>query len=251
MIDSHCHPQFPQYDSDREKVIRRALDGGVQMVCVGTDLEKSQQAIELAEKREGIWATIGSHPNDPTDQLQISDFEKLLKHPKVVAVGEVGLDYYRTKEPGKQERQKEVFKQFLELAGEYNKPLIIHSRFAFADTYELLKAISYKLKAGAVIHSFTYTWLEARQFLALGLHIGLNGIITFTDQYNETVKNAPLECVLLETDAPFLAPAPHRGQRNEPLWVKAVAEQIAAIKNISVEAVAATTTANTKKLFSL
>src|SRR3989344_2079008 len=129
VFDTHCHPQFPQYKNDREEMIQRALSGGVFMVCVGTDLETSKQGIELARKYQGIWTTVGLHPND-TDNFQFSifNFQKLLEQSKVVAVGEVGLDYYRTPEPEKQKKQKEVFEQFIELAQKTKKPMVLHFR---------------------------------------------------------------------------------------------------------------------------
>ncbi|MGD0977328.1 MAG: TatD family hydrolase [Minisyncoccia bacterium] len=267
MIDSHCHPQFPQYDNDREEMIKRALDAGVypvksgeagakqfdgvKMICVGTDLETSKQAIELAEKYEGIWATVGLHPNDkPNFQFSISDFQELLDNKKVVAIGEVGLDYYRIINPA--EKQKEIFKQFIELAIRKNLPLVIHSRDTHNDLVELLSAISSRLSsAPGVIHSFTGSWLEAKQFIDLGFYIGLNGIITFSDDYAEMVSQIPLEKILLETDAPYLAPPPFRGKRNEPLFVKYVAQKIAEIKNESIEKIIEITTKNAKKLFKI
>ena len=252
LIDSHCHPQFSQYDLDREAVLKRALNGGVQMVCVGTDLEMSAKAIDIASQYDGVWATVGIHPNDLPENVNLADYAALFNQPKVVAIGEVGLDYYRTKAPQRQEKQRAVFRQFLELAQTKNLPIIIHSRAAFADTYKLVsQSASWRTGLRAVIHSFTYTWAEAQQFLALGLYIGLNGIITFTDQYDETVKNVPLDRILLETDAPFLAPVPYRGQRNEPAHVIEVAKKIAGLRNITIREVAQATVENTKKLFIL
>ena len=128
IFDSHCHPQFPQYDKDREEMLQRALDGGVFMICVGTDLETSKTGIELAQKHEGIWATVGLHPNDANDELETMSYEQLLAQPKVVAIGEVGLDYYRTPEPEKQKRQKEFFEQFIDLSLKTKKPMILHFR---------------------------------------------------------------------------------------------------------------------------
>lgn len=245
-IDSHCHPQFPQYDSDREEVIKHSLKQGVGMICVGTDLEMSKKAIGLAEKYEGIWASVGIHPNDISEQFSVSSFELLVNYPKVIAIGEVGLDYYRTTEPEKQKLQKDIFRQFLQLAQKVKKPVIVHSRQAFEDTYKILFEFP---GISGVIHSFTYSFEQAQKFFDLGFYIGLNGIITFTDQYNDTVKNAPLDKILLETDAPFLAPVPHRGKKNEPAYVKFVAEQIAKVCGIPVEEINKVTTENAKKLF--
>jgi TatD DNase family protein len=259
MIDSHCHPQFPQYDNDRAEVIRRTLATDVKMICVGTDLETSKQAVELAQKYDGIWATVGLHPND-TENFQFSrlparqaifNFQKLIDEPKVVAIGEVGLDYYRAVNPP--EKQKEVFKQFIELAGLKSLPLVIHSRDAHEDLVSILKPhfANRKSPISGVIHSFTGSWSEAQQFIDLGFYIGLNGIITFSEEYGGMVSRIPLENLLIETDAPYLAPVPHRGKRNEPMYIKYVAEKIAEIKKIGVDKIINITTKNCQKLFKL
>lgn len=263
-IDSHCHPQFSQYDADRDEVIKRALNSGVQMICVGTDYQMSVAAVELAAKYDGIWASVGLHPNDVNQESgvmdhesRIKEFEKLAKAEKVVAVGEVGLDYYRTKEPEKQKLQRNVLEQFIDLAVSKNKPLIIHCRdplrrsvskaSAHADVLSVIENSALR----GVIHSFTGTWQEAKRYIDLGFYIGLNGIITFTDQYNETVLNVSLENLLLETDAPYLTPEPLRGKRNEPAYVKHVAEKIAKLRKVDFTEIAKTTTQNAKKLFNI
>lgn len=255
MFDTHCHSQFPQYDQDREEMISRTLAQGVQMIGVGTDLEMSQKAVKLAEQYEGVWASVGLHPNDNLHKdLDIESFRVLLKHPKVVAVGEVGLDYYRTTEAELIIRQKDRFIKFLELARETGKPLILHCREAYTDMLEMLGAAETLFSGAAVrgvLHSFTSTWEIAQKFLDLGFYIGLNGIITFADQYNETVQNIPLERLLLETDAPYLSPVPYRGQRNEPGYVKFVAETIAQLRGEDVNKIAEQTTKNAKELFNL
>lgn len=255
LFDSHCHPQFPQYDADREEVIKRTLAAGCGMICVGTDLEMSKKAIELAEKHDLIWATVGSHPNYPT--CEVGQFEELAKHPKVVGMGEVGLDYYRTPEKDKQKKQKEAFRQFLALAITTKKPVIIHCRSAYEDMLDILK----NNPVTGVVHSFTGPLELAGKFLDLGLYLGLNGIITFPPSRSkamegqaptdleETVRNLPLDRILIETDAPYLAPVPYRGKRNEPLYVEFVAKKIAELKNISVEEAIKATDENTKKLF--
>ncbi len=254
IFDSHCHPQFPQYKNDREEVIQRALDGGVFMVAVGTDLETSKQGIELAQKHDGMWATVGLHPNDLNYELRITDYELLLKEPKVVAVGEVGLDYYRTPEPEKQKRQKDIFEQFIDLAQRTDMPMILHFRDSpkgssgrvHKDALEILP----KDIAG-VSHSFTGNLEEAKEYLDRGMYMGFNGIITFARQYDEVVKYVPLENILLETDAPYLTPEPYRGQRNEPLYVKEVAKKIAEIKGETLEKVIKQTTKNSQNLYKL
>ncbi len=258
LIDSHCHPQSSQYDKDRDEVIKRTLDGGVQMICVGTDLEMSRKAIELAGKYGGIWATVGLHPNDNLDEdFDERTYEELLKKDNVVAMGEIGLDYYRTAEPEDQKFQKERFIKQLELANKLSKPIILHCRDskagstgkAYPQMADILK--NGYAKNGGVVHSYTGSLEEAKQFLNLGLYLGFNGIVTFTRQYDEIVKYAPLDRILLETDAPYLTPEPYRGKRNEPLYIVEVAKKIAELKKITMEEVAETTTQNTKKLFAL
>src|SRR3989344_2665180 len=242
-FDTHCHPQFPHYDHDREEVIRR----GVPMLCVGTDIKTSKQALELAKNHPGVWAAVGVHPND-IENLVMDDFVHLMNEEKVVAIGEVGLDYYRTKGDEKQKKQREAFKQFINLAYQYKKPLILHCRDAHKDAIEILKSardISY----GGVAHSFTGTLEEAREYLSIGFYLGFNGIITFAGQYDEVVKHTPLENILLETDAPYLTPEPYRGQRNEPAFVIEVAKKIAAIKNGYLKKITEQTTQNCKNLF--
>ena len=261
IIDTHCHPQFPQYDADRDEMIRRALDGGIGMICVGTDYEMSQKAIELAAAHDTMWASVGLHPNDNLgEQYDQSSYEKLAGHPKVVAIGEVGLDYYRTTDDEKKKFQSERFEQQIELAIRLRKPLIIHCRDAHADMVEILKANSYKLQAGGVIHSFTGTYADATKYVELGLYIGLNGIITFPPSHKaseghgaflEAVQKIPLEHILLETDAPYLTPEPHRGKRNEPAYVTHVAEQVARLQRISVERVVEQTSRNAGEFFGI
>src|SRR3989338_2729387 len=258
MFDSHCHPQMVQYDDDREEMIRRSFDAGVNMICVGTDLETSKQAIELAQKYEGIWATVGLHPNDNlNEKFEPEKYRELLQQEKVVAFGEIGMDYYRTEKPEDQKFQKERFIQQLELAKELKKPLILHCRDgksgsmgpAYRDMIEILSR-GYTVNGG-VVHSFTGKVEEARQFLDLGLYLGFNGIITFAQQYDEIIREIPLERILLETDAPYLTPEPYRGKRNEPVYVTEVAKKIAELKNEPYEKVTEQTTKNCKKLFGL
>ncbi len=258
IFDSHCHPQMAQYDKDREEVIACAQRAGVSMICVGMDLETSREAIELAQKTEGMWATVGLHPNDNlNEKFEPEKYKPLLSEKKVVAFGEIGLDYYRTEKPEDQKFQKERFIQQLELAKETKKPLILHCRDgksgstgpAYRDMIEILSR-GYVINGG-VIHSFTGTMDEAKQFLDLGLYLGFNGIITFARQYDEIVHEVPLERILLETDAPFLTPEPYRGKRNEPAYVIEVAKKLAELKNESLEKIFDQTTNNCQKLFNL
>ena len=169
---------------------------------------------------------------------------------KVVAVGEVGLDYYRTRGDDKQKKQREAFKQFVNFAYQYQKPLILHCRDAHEDALEILKSAK-NILYGGVAHSFTGTLEEAREYLNLGFYLGFNGIITFARQYDEVVVHTPLDRILLETDAPYLTPEPYRGKRNEPAYVLEVAKKVAELKNIPLETVIETTTQNTLNLFKI
>ncbi|HEY4474438.1 MAG TPA: TatD family hydrolase [Candidatus Paceibacterota bacterium] len=255
IFDSHCHPQMAQYDKDREDVISQALKEGVSMICVGTDLETSRQGIELAQKYENIWASVGLHPNDISEYFDISIYQSILENPKVVAVGEVGLDYYRTPELRKQEKQKEVFGQFINLALKHDKPLILHCRDSKAGSiglaYKDMAEIIGNSALHGVVHSFTGSIEDVKKYLELGFHLGFNGIITFARQYDEMVREVPLNRILLETDAPFLTPEPYRGKRNEPAYVVEVAKKIAELKNEPYEKIVGQTTGNCKKLFGL
>ena len=253
LFDSHCHPQFHHYDHDREEVILR----GGPMICVGTDLEMSKKAIELAKTHSGVWAAVGAHPND-IENLVMDDFVHLMNEDKVIAVGEVGLDYYRTTDEAKQKKQKEVFKQFINLAYQFQKPIILHCRDAAVgsrghshkDAIDILRSTR-DILYGGVAHSFTGTLEEAREYLNIGFYLGFNGIITFARQYDEVVVQTPLDRILLETDAPYLTPEPYRGQRNEPSYVLEVAKKVAELKGISAEQVIKVTTQNVHNLFKI
>jgi TatD DNase family protein len=257
IFDSHCHPQMAQYDKDREEILKRAKDAGVSMICVGTDLETSRQAIELAQKNEGVWASVGLHPNDISLQHghnrgYIATIEKLLNEAKVVAVGEVGLDYYRTPELEKQEKQKEIFEQFVALAQKAKKPMILHFRDSPKGSSGRVHKDALEILPKDIIgvsHSFTGNLEEAKRYLTRGICLGFNGIITFARQYDEVIKYTPLEQILLETDAPFLTPEPYRGKRNEPAYVIEVAKKLAELKNVPYEKVVEQTTQNCRQLF--
>lgn len=271
LVDSHAHVQFAAYDNDRDEVMRRASDAGIGVVNVGTQYGTSESAVRLAEEYdEGVWATIGFHPghahNNPHhDSREVAepgvekfDYQKLLglaRHPRVVAIGECGLDYYRitNHESGIKERQKEIFRQQIELAEEAGKPLVIHCRDAFADLIKILSASRYSLTphGNGVIHFFSGSRKEAQKLLDLGFFLGFGGVITFTDGYDDIIRYVPLDCILLETDAPYVAPEPYRGRRNEPSYVLEVAKRIAALKEIEYDGVAEKTLNNTSALFGL
>lgn len=262
IFDSHCHPQFSQYEKDREEMLKRAKDAGVFMICVGTDYETSKQGIELAQRNEGMWATVGLHPNDNLDEHYDSlIYHKLLREYKVVAMGEIGLDYYRTTDPKDQDFQKRRFEEQLDLAIKTNIPLILHSRDAgkgsigrvHSDMIEILDS-RFKIPASGsrgVAHSFTGNIDEAKKYLDLGFCLGFNGIITFARQYDDVVRYVPLDKILLETDAPYLTPEPYRGKRNEPAYVVEIAKKLAELKNESVGKIIEQTTENVRQLFNI
>ena len=235
IIDSHAHVQFPAYSEDRGAVISRALDAGVWMVNIGTEDSTSRAAIELAEKYpEGVYATVGFHPghvgpnhHDEWEKTapseEVFDIEKLralAEHPKVVGVGECGLDYYRETSDKAQEirkKQKEIFVAQINLAKELHKPLIIHCRDAFADLIRILSSYLLALSSqpAGVVHFFSGTVEDARKLIGLGFYLGFGGVVTFAKAYENVVREIPLERIVLETDAPYVAPVPYRGQRNE------------------------------------
>lgn len=247
LIDSHTHPQFPQYDKDREEVIKRSLDKGIGMICVGTDYGMSEKAVELARKYDGIYAAVGLHPND-REEFDYEKYLKLAKEEKVVAIGEAGLDYYRTSEEEDLREQKERFLAHIELAREAALPLIIHCRDAYKDIFDIL---SQAKGVRGVMHSFLGSIKSAEKFLSLGLYLGFNGIITFARDYDKVITTMSLEKILLETDAPYLAPVLHRGQRNESLYVEYVCEKIATLLNVDKKIVATQTVDNSKRLFGI
>ncbi len=270
LIDSHAHVQFPVYDPDRDAVLQRAIEGGIGVINVGTQYSTSEDAVRLAEQHgEGVWATVGFHPNhvdlgahhDPwelrdqhREPFAISKFRTFAAHPKVVAIGECGFDYYRIQnlESKTQNRQWEVFVQQIELAAEVKKPLVVHCRKAFTDLVRILNSRFQILNSPAgVVHFFSGTWADAKKLLELGFYVSFGGVITFARDYDEVVKKAPLDRLLVETDAPYVAPVPYRGKRNEPVYIIETVRKIAELRGIEFEVVAASTTENTKTLFRL
>jgi TatD DNase family protein len=249
-IDIHAHVNFEAYDSDREATMKRALDENVWMINVGTDIETSKSAVELADKYEkGVYAIVGQHPNDNGEDFDATGYHELLKNEKVVAIGECGLDYFRSG-PESVARQKEIFINQIELANEVGKPLMLHIRGenAYKDVYEILKAHS---KVAGDIHFFAGDWNEAKSFLDLGFTLSLTGVITFARNYDEVIKKAPLEMLLSETDCPFVTPEPYRGKRNEPLYVKEVVKKIAEIRNADLSQVKRQLVENAKRVFKI
>lgn len=261
LIDTHCHIQFNHYNDDRDDVIAQARRNHVSMLIVGCDADSSEQAIRCAEIiGEGVWAAVGQHPNDTRDSFDEKQFASLAaSSSKVVAIGETGLDWYRLPEgidpQQEKERQKKLFLKHCTLSRETAKPIIIHCRDAHEDLLELLKRDYGPWKEGemerGVLHCFTGTLDCARAYLELGFLISFTGIITFARQYDDCVRELPLEKILIETDAPFLTPVPFRGKRNAPFYVEYIAQKMAELRTIPFEEVCRTTTENARRLFAL
>jgi TatD DNase family protein len=253
LFDTHVHLNAEQYKEDLEEVINRALNEGVsQMVVVGFDRPTIEKAMELVEKYDFLYASVGWHPVDAIDMKDedLLWIEELASHPKVVAIGEMGLDYYWDKSP--KNIQKEVFRRQIQLAKKVKLPIIIHNRDATADIVEILKEEGAK-EVGGIMHCFSGSPETAKECVEMNFYISLGGPVTFKNakKPKEVAEAIPLEKLLIETDCPYLAPHPYRGKRNEPSYVKLVAEQIAELKGISFEEVAEATTDNAKKIFGI
>jgi len=262
LIDIHAHLQFPQFDGDLEAVIERAREAEIGVINVGTDLETSRAAVALAEAYPNLMrATIGIHPTDPpkVDELTsvFIELEKLAKHSRVVGIGECGLDYFHVKDGADRKKQIEIFERQIELAKIVSKPLMIHCRpspntqDAYKDILQILnqklEAKSHKLSGN--VHFFAGHWDEAKLFLDLGFSLSFTGVVTFTNNYDEVIKKAPLDRIMIETDCPFVAPAPYRGKRNEPSYLPMIVERLAALRGFLVGEIATTTTSNAERLF--
>ena len=261
MIDTHAHLNFKMFKNDYAQVIEHNFKQGLKAVInIGSNLETSQKAITIAQEFKNCFIAIGLHPIHVKDEeFSREKYTSLIKENKslVKAIGETGLDFYHSED--NKDLQKRVFLQHIDLAKEFNLPVILHCRGSKEDSknayLELLKIIK-ELKEIplGVIHCFSSNWEIAQEFLNLGFYIGFTGPITFKNAASEllqVVKKTPLNRILLETDCPFLAPEPYRGQRNEPVYVRFMAQKIAELKNISFEKVVETTTENAKELFRL
>jgi TatD DNase family protein len=296
-FDAHSHPNFAAYKDDCDEVVRRALDAGVWLIAVGTQKDTSKMAVELAEKyKEGVYATVGLHPihtsksfrdeeelgkfsgqvprqssgqapRDKTARGFVSRGEKfdytiyriVAKSPKVVAIGECGLDYYRI---GNQEsgivKQEEAFRKQIELAIELDKPLMLHlrngsGRSAYEDAFSILKSYNFNFKSHPAgnLHFFAGSWEEAKPFLDIGFNFSFTGVITFARSYDDIIKKLPLDRIMAETDCPYVAPTPYRGKRNEPKYVEEVVKAIATIRGEDFERVRKTLVDNTLRFFGL
>lgn len=275
MIDSHCHIQFNAYKDDADAVINKCRERGVLMNCVGSQIDTSIRAVEYAEKYSDIYATVGLHPvhlfstevdeeetkfTSREEKFDYEAYKKLAGHPKVIGIGECGLELYHL--PPNADKKEILAKQYegfllqYKLAKELDLPLVIHVRDAHPEMIELLKSLDAPIKG--VVHCYTGNWQYAEDYLNLGLHLGFTGVITFKPKKNnpkpqeeilEVVAKCPLDRMLIETDAPYLAPQAYRGQRCEPWMVVEVAKKIAEVRQIGLEEVVKITEQNTRKLF--
>lgn len=249
LIDTHCHIHDPSYPLDVNEVIDRAHQSDVmQMICIGTDVENSHQAIQFASKYEGIFASVGVHPHEVKNGWD--GIETILNsgNKAIVAVGEIGLDYHYDHSP--RDIQIKALKDQIEMALKHNLPIIFHVREAFDDFWPIFDSYS---GIRGVLHSFTDNEQNIQKALDRGLLIGVNGYSTFTKDEAQKVmfKTLPLDKIIVETDAPYLTPAPLRGKVNEPAFVRKIAEYHSDIRHISFDEVAITTTANARALFNL
>ena len=272
-IDIHSHVNFKAFDDDRDEVMKRALDNDTWVINAGTQIDTSRKAVELAHKYpEGVYAIVGLHPihtgasfhdaeelgdggKEFSSRGEVFDkniYREFLKDPKVKGIGECGLDYYHL-DVDSIEKQKKAFIEQIELANEFNKPLILHIRDAYADTLEILKEHA---KVRGVVHFFSGNLEEAKAFIDFGFLLSFTGAITFPPRkngkgcdYAEIIKNIPLEMILTDTDSPYVAPVPHRGKRNEPVYVKEIVKRIAEIKNLPEVEVAKAIVANARRVF--
>lgn len=253
LFDTHVHVNARQFNDDRDAVIQRALDAGVtNMVVVGFNDETIPLAIDIAERYDHIYAAVGWHPVDAInyEAKHYDELKKLSEHEKVVAIGEMGLDYHWDTSP--KEVQEQVFREQISLAKEVNLPIIIHNREATEDVLTILHEEN-AAEVGGIMHCYSGTVAQITACLEMNFYISLAGPVTFKNAHEvkEVAKQVPLDRLLIETDAPYLAPHPYRGKRNEPAYVRLVAEEIAALRNMSVEKVAEITMKNAKQLFKL
>lgn len=253
MIDSHAHVHFKDFEGKLDEVIARAREAGVtSIVNVGTDLASSHEVLAIAEKHPEIFAVVGVHPHDvakmATGEMEV--LAELAKHPKVVAIGEVGLDYYYEHSP--REIQQERLADFIRLARAAGKSLVIHCRDAFEDCFRIFDKED-AWSVGGVFHCYTGDAATALHIAAKGFYVSFSGIVTFKKSQilQEAARAVPLEKILVETDCPFLAPEPHRGKRNEPAYVRLVAEKVASLRGMKTEELASAAADNTRKLFRL
>jgi TatD DNase family protein len=267
LTDTHCHLDYNKFDSDRKEVIRRAIDSGlIRMLVPGLQQKSSKEAVQLAESNSSVYAAVGFHPTDLQEfsESTFQEVKELASHPKVVAIGEIGIDYYWVKEPDKRAFQREALQKQLQFAKEVNKPVIIHMREendawfgeASVDLLQILENWKKGLQGPlaerpGVLHSFNGNLETAEKAMSLNFYLGITGPVTYknAEEKRGIIRQIPLDKILIETDSPFLAPVPVRGKRNEPAFVHHIADKIAEIHSKSPAEIASITTANAARLF--
>lgn len=258
-FDAHTHIQDQKFDADREEVITRMRERGVGGLIIGTDQDMSDRAVQTAKNHENLWVVIGQHPTDKKSEVFNDSFyrnliesDRITGTPKIVGIGECGLDYFRgDPTPAEKKRQKEVFEAQIELAAFYNLPLMIHCRDAHDDCLEILRRTQRQHgdRIRGNVHFFTGSSSVAQQYFNLGFTASFTGVLTFTTDYDDVVRYAPLDRILSETDCPYVAPVPYRGSRNEPSYVVEVVKAIARIRGEEEGKVAAALMTNTRRVF--
>jgi TatD DNase family protein len=249
LVDSHCHLDFPEFEGNLGEIREEMRANGVtHALCISVELPKFPEVLALAEAHDNFFASVGVHPDHEAEPVSSARLVELARHPRVVAIGETGLDYHRRS--GDLEWQRERFRCHIRAARECGKPLVIHTRDAAEDTLKIM-AEEGAGEVGGVMHCFTETREVAEAALALGFHISFSGIVTFKNAaaLKEVARSVPLDRILVETDSPYLAPVPHRGKTNRPALVRHVAEEVARLRGVSLEVVAEATTGNFFRLF--
>lgn len=252
IFDTHAHMDDSWFDDDRRELLESMKDNGVEtIVNIAADTKSLKSTIQLVDEYDFVFGALGIHPDEVGDLNEeiYKWIEENLSHPKIVAVGEIGMDYHREHDKN---MQREAFERQMDIARRHDMPIVVHSRDAANDTYEIMKANNAQ-GIGGVIHCFSYEKEMARQFLDMNYYIGVGGVVTFKNgrKLKEVVEYTPLDRIVLETDAPYLAPTPFRGQRNDSTYIKYVAEEIARIKNISFDEVVETTKQNALKMYKM
>jgi TatD DNase family protein len=251
-IDSHCHIDFPELAANIDSVLEKMRENQVdQCLCISVNLEDFPRVLKLAETHDNVFATVGVHPDyEDIEEPDVARLVELANHPKIIGIGETGLDYYRL--TGDLEWQRERFRTHIRAAIKTRKPLIIHTRSSAEDTLKIMREEN-AADIGGVMHCFTETLDVAEQAMAMNFYISISGIVTFKNaiQIKEVAQKIPLHRLLIETDSPYLAPVPFRGKLNQPGYVKHVAEEIAKLRGVTVEEIAQKTTQNFKNLFNI
>ncbi|NBS94126.1 MAG: TatD family deoxyribonuclease [Betaproteobacteria bacterium] len=250
LVDSHCHLDFPDLAVDLDGILARMADNGVERaMCISVNLPDLPRVIALAERHPQLWATVGVHPDyEDTPEPSVDELVRLADHPRVLAIGETGLDYFRL--TGDLEWQRQRFRTHIRAARQVGKPLVIHTRSASADTLRIMEEEG-AAEVGGVMHCFTESQAVADAAIAMNFVISFSGIVTFKNarDLQAVAQTIPLDRMLVETDSPYLAPVPHRGKTNQPAWVRHVAEFIADLRGVAPEVIAEATTANFERVF--